>query len=387
MPSRHRGTSSADSLPAAELMSDLRTTIVHAAEGRAQGDPSQAPIELTAFHVSSGDPAEVPLSYGRYGTTTWTALERALGEIENARALTFASGMAAATALLLALTEQTQRVVAPRDGYYTVRLLLERLRSTGRGIDPVLVDLMDVDSVRTALAVGPALLWAESPTNPLLRVCDLGALSRIAAELGSAMIVDNTLLTPLLQRPLELGATASFVSLTKATSGHSDLLLGAVTTRDDDLYARLVTWRTLTGGIPGPVEAWLALRGMRTLALRLERQCANAQQIAEFLRAHGRVRRVHYPGLDEDPWARAQMPAGFGPMLSFELDGNAADADAAVERARIIRPATSFGGIDSTWERRARWTGESAPPSLIRLSVGVEHIEDLIADIDQALGS
>jgi cystathionine gamma-synthase len=367
-------------------MSDLATTIVHAAEGRAQGDPSEAPIELTAFHVSSGDPASVPLSYGRNGNATWIALERALGEIEAAQALAFASGMAAATALLLALTETSGRVIAPRDGYYTLRLLLERLRSTGRGIEPVLVDLQDLDGVRAALTAGPALLWAESPTNPLLRVADLGALARLAAEHGSVMIADNTLATAILQRPLEHGAMASFASLTKAASGHSDVLLGAVATRDRELLARLLIWRTLIGAIPGPVEAWLALRGLRTLALRLERQCANASAIAEFLRAHARVRHVHYPSAD-DAVARAQMPTGFGPLLSFEIDGDASAADAVIERARVIRPATSFGGIGSTWERRGRWAGESAPPSLIRLSVGIERAGDLIADIQHALTS
>jgi cystathionine gamma-synthase len=208
------------------------------------------------------------------------------------------------------------------------------------------------------------------------------------------MIVDNTVATGLLQRPLEHGAVASLYSLTKAISGHSDVILGAVVTRDQALAAALREWRTVGGGIPGPFEAWLALRGARTLPLRIARQSATALAIANHLAGHPRVRAVHYPGLDPATRAVAerQMPGGFGPLLSFEVGtagrpGAAAAADAIVAASRLILPATSFGGVESTWERRARWASETAPEALIRLSVGVEPADDLIADVDAALAA
>ncbi len=229
------------------------------------------------------------------------------------------------------------------------------------------------------------MLWAESPTNPLLRVADLAALGRLAAASGAPMIVDNTVATGVLQQPLDLGAIASLCSLTKSASGHSDVILGAVMTRDAALAEELRSWRTLGGGIAGPMETWLASRGLKTLPLRIERQSSSAQAIARYLAAHERVVAVHYPGLDGPPVARAQMPRGFGPLLSFELAGTAADADAVIAGARLIVPASSFGGVESTWERRGRWPGENAPESLIRLSVGIEPATELIADLSAAL--
>ena len=202
------------------------------------------------------------------------------------------------------------------------------------------------------------------------------------------MIVDNTVATGLLQRPLDLGAVASLCSLTKSASGHSDLILGAVMTRDPALAAELRSWRTLGGGIAGPLEAWLAIRGLKTLPLRIDRQSATAQAVAEYLAAHPRVTAVHYPGVTPATLAvaRAQMPRGFGALLSFELAGDAADADAVVAASRLILPASSFGGVESTWERRGRWAGETAPGSLIRLSAGIEPVADLVADLGRALG-
>ena len=202
------------------------------------------------------------------------------------------------------------------------------------------------------------------------------------------MIVDNTVATGLLQQPLDLGAVASLCSLTKSASGHSDLILGAVMTRDPALTEDLRSWRTLGGGIAGPVETWLAMRGLKTLPLRIERQSTTALAVAMHLAAHSRVRVVHYPGVSAETLtvASAQMPRGFGPLLSFELAGTAADADAVVAAARLIVPASSFGGVESTWERRGRWPGETAPDSLIRLSAGIEPAADLIGDIEQALG-
>jgi len=247
------------------------------------------------------------------------------------------------------------------------------------------VDLLDLDAVSAALRDGPSVLWAETPTNPLLRVADLTALAAVAAAAGAPFVVDNTVATGLLQKPLDFGATASVYSLTKSVSGHSDVLGGAVVTRDDALASAVLAWRTDGGAIPGPFESWLVLRGLKTLDLRITRASANALAVATFLAAHPRVTAVHYPGLAPSAAAVKQMPRGFGPLLSFEVSGTAADADAVVGAARLIVPATSFGGVESSWERRARWPAETAPDSLIRMSCGVEPLDDLLADLSAAL--
>lgn len=362
------------------------TRLVHAGLDRAQGAASAPPIVTGSFFTSAGDPEELAYTYTRHGNPTWEALEEVLGVLEDATALVFASGQAASLALVLALTEGRTRLVLPSDGYFGMRTLAELL--AGRVIEPVPVDLQDLDQVRDAVAGEPSLLWVETPTNPLLRVMDLDALGRIAAEADAPFVVDNTVATAVLQRPLEHGATATLTSLTKSASGHSDLLLGAVATRDDELIGRLSAWRGAGGGIPGPFEAWLAHRGIRTLALRIERQSATALALARLLAEHRRVRAVYYPGLEGPDHAVAvrQMRGGFGPLLSFELEGDAAAAEAVVAASRLIRPGTSFGGVESSWERRARWPEERASASLIRLSVGIEAPDDLLADLDTALG-
>jgi cystathionine gamma-synthase len=256
------------------------------------------------------------------------------------------------------------------------------------GIRHVAVDHQDPAAVEAALAERPAALWTESPTNPLLRVIDLERKAELARQAGAPMVVDNTTATAVLQQPLELGAAASLYSLTKATSGHADLLLGAVVSRDDQLLERLRAWRSSGGGIPGPFEAWLAHRGLQTLPLRVGRQSETALTVARHLAARPEVTRVYYPGLEEATLevARRQMPGGFGPLLSFEIEGDATRAQAVVEASRVIGAATSFGGVESTWERRARWASETvASPTLIRLSVGLEDAGDLLADVDRAL--
>jgi cystathionine beta-lyase/cystathionine gamma-synthase len=357
-------------------------TLVHAGGRRDLGQPAVQPPVLATIIASAGEP--LAGDYGRGGNPTWSALEQALGAIESASAVVFSSGQAASMALMLALARDRDSILVPRDGYYNARALAERLRP--HGARPVLVDLADLAAVKRELAASRAVLWAESPTNPLLRVADLARLGELAAAAGAPMIVDNTVATGLLQQPLELGAIASMCSLTKSASGHSDVIAGAVMTRDPGLAAELRTWRTLGGGILGPMEAWLAIRGLKTLPLRIERQSASALAVAGHLAGHPRVTAVHYPGAGEQAAvARAQMPRGFGPLLSFEVDGTAADADAVVAASRLIVPATSFGGVESAWERRGRWAGESAPATLIRLSVGIEPPADLIADLDYAL--
>lgn len=362
----------------------VASALIHAGTEREQGAPLVAPPVLTSVFASAGEPAT---GYSRSDNPTWLAVEGALGVIEGAQAVVFASGQAASMALMLALASGRDRIVMPHDGYYNGRTLASRLRPHGAG--PVLVDFQDLGAVERELNGGRAVLWAETPTNPLLRVADLAALGRLADAAGAPMVVDNTVPTGLLQRPLDLGALASLCSLTKSASGHSDVLAGAVMTRDTGLAGELRAWRTLGGGIAGPMEAWLVLRGLKTLPLRIVRQSESALAIAEHLTGQPRVRAVHYPGTNSQTLAvaRTQMPDGFGPLLSFEVDGSAAEADAVVAAARLIVPATSFGGVESCWERRARWPDESAPQALIRLSVGVEPVADLIADIDASLAA
>jgi cystathionine gamma-synthase len=365
---------------------DPATWLAHAGVETGPGAPAAPPIVAASDFTSMGLPDAGSYHYARNRQPSWQPLEEALGGIEDGAATVFASGQAATLALLLALTEDRPRLLMPTDGYYNARQLVRMLEP--RGIEPAFVDLEDTDRVERLLAERPAVLWAESPTNPLLRVFDLADLARIARAHGAPMVVDNTAATALLQRPLELGATASMYSLTKATSGHSDLILGAVVTRDQALQGRLVQWRTVAGGIAGPFETWLALRGLRTLPLRIARQSETALRLAGWLERHPRVVAVHYPGLEPTrAVAERQMRAGFGPLLSFELDGDAAAADRVVAASRVIRPATSFGGLGSTWERRSRWPSETVTESLIRLSVGIESPDDLLTDLERALGS
>lgn len=368
------------------------TWLIHAGTSRETGQPATPPLVPASIFVSAGapDPAR---AYARNANPGWEALEGALGGMEDGDAVAFASGQAASMALMLALAEGRSRIVLSADGYYGARVLAGMLRP--HGAQPVHADLADLAAVERELSAGPAVLWAETPTNPLLRVADLSALAALATAAGAPMIVDNTLATGLLQQPLDHGAVASLYSLTKAISGHSDVILGAVVTRDEQLASSLRAWRSAGGGIPGPFEAWLALRGLKTLPLRIARQSANAAAIAEHLGQHPNVRTVHYPGCEPATRevAARQMPDGFGPMLSFELattgDATAAAraADSAVTASRVILPATSFGGVESTWERRARWDTETVPAGLIRLSAGVEPVADLIADIDTALAA
>jgi cystathionine beta-lyase/cystathionine gamma-synthase len=360
-------------------------TLIHAGTTRAPAAPATPPLVPTSIYVSEGEPQR-QRGYGRDGNPGWEALEEALGGLEDAEAVAFASGQAASMALMLTLAQGRDRIVLPVDGYYGARVLADKLRP--HGAVPVPVDLRDLATVARELKAAPSVLWAETPTNPLLRVADLSGLAEAAAAADAPMVVDNTTATSLLQRPLDWGAAASLYSLTKAISGHSDVIAGAVVSRDPELLSELRAWRSSGGGILGPFEAWLALRGLKTLPLRIARQSDTALRIARHLAAHPRVRAVHYPGAESSALALVsrQMPNGFGPLLSFEVTPDqAAAADRVVTSARLILPATSFGGVESTWERRARWPGETAPDGLIRLSVGVEPAADLIADIDHAL--
>jgi cystathionine gamma-synthase len=365
----------------------LRTESILVASGRPErspGEPINPPVTLSATYHAEGEP-----EYGREGNPTWAALEETLGTLEGGGCALFASGMAAASALLDDLPLGAA-VVAPQNAYQGVRQLLAERERTGR-LRVRLVPIADTEAAAAAIP-GAALVWIETPTNPHLDIADIEALAAAAAGHGARVVVDNTLATPLRQRPLELGATASLHSATKFISGHADLVLGAVITDDDEVTASLHSRRTLEGAIPGPMDAYLALRGLRTMALRLDRAEASAADLAQRLADHPGVARVRYPGLANHPGhelARRQM-GGFGALLSFETLGDAATADRVCAAVRLITHATSLGGVESLIERRARYASEreaGVPETLLRLSVGIEHVDDLWEDLEAALAT
>lgn len=340
------------------------------------GNPlSHPPMFASVLHAPTDG------EYGRYANASFTALEDALGALEGGTALVFASGMAAISAVVATAVRGRPGLVQPVDGYHGTRVLLEQTT----GLRTESVDIADTTATLEAVPPGGAL-WIESPTNPLITVADIAALADGVAARDGLLVVDSTAAPPVVQRPLDLGADVVVHSVTKSLSGHSDLLMGAVVTRDERLVEALHEHRTIHGSIPGPMECFLALRGLRTLDVRVQRAQANALEIALRLRAHPAVTRVHYPGLPDDPGhdvARRQM-IGFGALLSFVL-ADAAAADAACAAAEMIVHATSLGGVETSMERRDRWPAENADPGLIRLSVGIEHVEDIWADLSAAL--
>jgi cystathionine gamma-synthase len=312
------------------------------------------------------------LEYGRYANPTWAAFEEVLGALEGGRCLAFSSGLAA-VATVLDLVGQGTTVVAPRHAYNGSVMQLADLEARGRLVAR-LVDVTDTAAVVHACE-DAALVWLESPTNPALEVADIETIAAAAHEAGAYVVVDNTFATPLRQLPLSMGADVVVHSATKYLSGHADAMLGAVVTGDDQLYAALKGRRDLTGAIPGTLEAWLALRGLRTLHLRVERAESNAGVLAGRLREHPAVQEVRYPG--------------FGGIVAVVLSGGPDAADLLVRSTSLWIHATSLGGVESTFERRRRWKSEPAtiPDALVRLSVGVEDVEDLWQDLSAALGS
>lgn len=341
---------------------DPSTLAVTAGRGAAApGGPVNVPVELSSTYRAGGE-----VIYGRDSNPTWVAFESAVSSLEGgAGGVAFASGMAAVSAVA-SLVPPGGVVVAPEVAYKGARNLFSSLAVRG-AIELRLVDVTDTSAVLAACE-GASLLWAESPTNPQLGVADLAAF-RGAAPLFA---VDNTFATPLLQQPLASGADVVVHSATKLLSGHSDVVLGVAVAGSSEVVARLHAHRTLHGSIPGPMETFLALRGLRTLPVRLERSSATAAVLAERLRDHSAVEDVRYPG--------------FGQMLAPIVRGGAAAADAVCERLRLAVHATSLGGVETMIERRGRYAGEEAtPPGLLRVSVGLEHVEDLWADLAQAL--
>lgn len=361
---------------------DPQTTLIHAGRGeRGPGAASSVPPVFSSTFVLGGE-----ITYGRYGNPIWSALEETIGALEGGRCLVFASGMAAVTAVLETLPMGAS-VAAPKDAYLGTRGVLGERSETGR-LAARLVDITDTDETLAACESG-GMLWIESPTNPMVGIADIRALAVGAHAAGALVVVDNTFATPLAQRPLELGADVVVHSLTKYLSGHSDVVLGAVVTRDDGLYDRLLHERSSTGAIAGPMEAFLALRGLRTLGVRFDRQQRNAMELARRLEEHPAVTRVRYPGLPGDPGhslATEQMN-GYGAIVSFELENEGA-AESVCEKVRLIAHMTSLGGVETSIERRAVWAGEeSIPASLLRMSVGCENVEDLWGDLSSALAS
>ncbi|UXY20829.1 cystathionine gamma-lyase [Streptomyces cynarae] len=343
------------------------------------------PVFAAHYHLP-GEPTG-PYAYGRDENPTWSRLERAISELEapgedGVETLTFASGMAAISAVLFSQLRAGDTVVLPADGYQALPLVREQL--TAYGIE-----------VRTAPTAGDAqlgvldgarLLWIETPSNPGLDVCDVRRLVEAAHAQGTLVAVDNTLATPLGQRPLELGADFSVASGTKMLTGHGDLLLGYVASRNAGLMTSVRRWRKIVGAIPGPMEAWLAHRSLATLHLRADRQTANALAVAEALRGRPEVTGLRYPGLPDDPSHKvaAQQMRRFGCVVSFVLPTRAR-AERFLDALRLVDDATSFGGVRSTAERRGRWGGDAVPEGFIRLSVGAEDPEDLVTDVLRAL--
>ena len=359
------------------------TRVVRAGHpGPGQGEPFlPGPVLAAPFHAS-GDPADVPYSYARYAHPTSERYEAALGELEHAEAVLFASGMAAAAALLLTELGPGDALAIDESCYLGVRRLA-RTQLEPRGVELRLAPAASLAEV----VDGARVLWLETPSNPKLEVYDIAALAAEGRRAGAVTVVDNTTAGPLLQRPLDLGADLVMTSATKQLAGHADLILGYLTTRDPDRARRLRDWRRDSGSIPGPFEAWLAHRSLPTLALRLERGCASAQALAELLVGRDDVPAVHYPGLTTDPGheaARRQMRGGFGMVVSFEL-ASAEAAERFLAAAELVDDATSFGSVYTTAERRARWGGDDVSPGFIRLSAGCEETADLLADVERAL--
>jgi cystathionine gamma-synthase len=362
-------------------LSSAESLLVAAGRDRRPGSPLNLPPVL-ASNFALGDER----GYARGdGTPTWEALEDIVGRLEDAHAVAFASGMAGVAAVFDQLRAGSH-IVLPDDCYQGVSGLAESGRHKGLwSVRRLAAD----DTEGWIRAAGDAdLLWLESPSNPLLIVADLRAICSASRKASALLAVDNTFATSLNQRPLDLGADFSFQSATKFIGGHSDLLAGVVTAKRDDLLAALRQSRELQGATPGALESFLAVRGARTLALRLERAQANAMVLAERLSSHANVQCTRYPGLAAHPThaiARAQLK-GYGSIISFDVRGDAAAADRVCARVRLIHHATSLGAVESTMERRSSIPGQGhLPPSLLRLSVGIENADDLWADLDAAL--
>ncbi|CAN5343968.1 cystathionine gamma-synthase [soil metagenome] len=375
----------------------FETLAIHAGQ---EADPSTGAVAVPIYQTSTYKQDGVGglrggYEYSRSANPTRTALEQCLAALEGgARGLAFASGLAAEDALLHTVCGPGDHVVIPNDAYGgTYRLFATVLARWGLEFTPVW--LGDLDAVRAAIRPNTTLIWCETPTNPLLGIADIAALAGLAHEHGALLAVDNTFASPYLQQPLALGADVAVHSTTKYIGGHSDVVGGALICRDAGLGEPLAFHQNAMGGVPGPFDSWLVLRGVKTLAVRMDRHCANAERIVDLLVGHPSVDRVLYPGLPEDPGhdlATKQM-RGYGGMVAFTVRGGEEQALAVCERTRLFTLGESLGGVESLIEHPGRMTHASAagsplevPADLVRLSVGIETAEDLIEDLRAALG-
>jgi cystathionine gamma-lyase len=378
------------------------TRVIH---GGQRPDPQTGavmpPIYATSTYVQSSPGVHQGFDYARTRNPTRDALQASLANLEGGgAAFAFASGMAA-SATLLELLDAGSHIIAMHDLYGGSYRLFENVRRRSAGHQVSFLDLADSAALESAIRPETRLLWVETPTNPLLKLVDLTAVARIAHSRGLLAVCDNTFATPFIQRPLEHGFDIVLHSTTKYLNGHSDAIGGAAIVRaDSDLAERIAYLQNAVGGVPGPFDSFLTLRGIKTLALRMERHCANALAVARFLEQHPAIEAVRYPGLASHPQhalARRQMSGGFGGIVTAVLRGGLAAARRTLERCRVFALAESLGGVESLIEHPAMMTHASLPPQvraslgisdgLIRLSVGVEDVEDLIADLRDALSS
>jgi cystathionine gamma-synthase len=375
----------------------FETLAIHAGQ---PSDPATGAVVTPIYQVSTfvQDAVGSPRGgweYSRSGNPTRAALEECLAALEGGtRGLAFASGLAAEDCVVRTVCAPGDHVDVPDDAYGGTSRLFAKVFDRW-GLDHTPVPLGDLAAVRAAVRPTTKLLWCETPSNPLLGIADIDALAGIAHAAGAVLVVDNTFASPYLQQPIRLGADVVVHSTTKYLGGHSDVVGGAVVTRDDDLGERLAFHQNAAGAIAGPFDAWLVLRGVKTLGVRMERHCANAQRVAEFLQGHDRVREELYPGLPGHPGhelASRQMRA-FGGMVSFRAAGGVQAALDVCAKAQVFALAESLGGVESLIEHPGRMTHASVagsalavPDDLVRLSVGIEHVDDLLADLEQALG-
>jgi cystathionine gamma-synthase len=378
-------------------MTGFETNAIHAGQ---EPDALTGAVVPPIYQVSTyaQDGVATPrggYEYSRSGNPTRAALESCIAELEQgARGLAFASGLAAEDTILRTLLEPGDHIVIPDDAYGGTFRLVSKVMSRW-GIDHTPAHVADADSVRAAVEAGRTkLIWVETPTNPLLAVADIAALASIAHDAGALLVVDNTFASPYLQQPLTLGADIVVHSTTKYLGGHSDVVGGALVARDQELGEQLAFHQNAMGAVSGPFDAWLVLRGIRTLAVRMDRHCANAARVVDALVVHPKVSRVHYPGLPDDPGhavAEKQM-RDFGGMVSFRVVGGESAAVQVCERTQLFTLAESLGGVESLIEHPSRMTHASAagsplevPADLVRLSVGIESADDLVEDLLAAL--
>lgn len=364
----------------------LHTETKVVAAGRPVKKPDGAlnpPIALNSTFHEGG-----PIGYGRYGNESWSALEDAISILEGGQTLIYGSGMAAISCVF-SLLPHGAVITASHHGYQGTTTMLKQMHESGR-LTVRFVDLADTDATLAQIP-GTQMLYLESPINPGIEVVDLPKLIAAGKAAGCGVAVDNTLASPMIQNPLAMGADIVIHSVTKYLSGHSDLLLGSTSTNDPALNVRLEQARRYGGAIAGPFEAWLALRGLRTFSLRMNKAQENAMDLANRLVKDPAISRVRYPGLATDPYherAKSFMK-GFGAVVSFEVKATVEQIDLMCNSSKLITNATSLGGVESLWERRRRWKTESEtiPENLIRFSVGIENADDLWADIKSAMAA